>query len=190
MEKIGHKVKAAQYDTLEELISDLVLMFDNACRYNEPDSQIYKVSYLLIHSLDVIFHMFFFFFFFFLKLQDALTLQRVALQTKMQLCEDEGWVPDVRAAVQELMTTLFASVYNHQDEEGRCYTDSLAELAEHDEVDGKKYSSPNIHGIAFTFNYLTKKSFSQMQFPACFTHSLNMKLNGEFRYRMKILPRY
>ena len=70
--------------------------------------------------------------------QDALTLQRVALQTKMQLCEDEGLVPDVRAAVQELMTTLFASVYNHQDEEGRCYTDSLAELAEHDEVDGKK----------------------------------------------------
>jgi len=43
MEKIGHKVKAGQYDTLEELISDLVLMFDNACRYNEPDSQIYKV---------------------------------------------------------------------------------------------------------------------------------------------------
>lgn len=72
-------------------------------------------------------------------LQDALTLQRVALQTKMQLCEDEGWVPDVRAAVQELMTSLFASVYNHQDEEGRCYTDSLAELPEHEEVDGKKY---------------------------------------------------
>ena len=68
-----------------------------------------------------------------------MTLQRVALQTKMQLCEDEGWVPDVRAAVQELMTTLFASVYNHQDEEGRCYTDSMAELLEHDDVDGKKW---------------------------------------------------
>jgi len=111
MEKIGQKVKASHYDHLDELLSDLVLMFDNACRYNEPDSQIYK---------------------------DALTLQRVALQTKMQLCEDEGWVPDVRAAVQELMTTLFASVYNHQDEEGRCYTDSMAELLEHDDVDGKK----------------------------------------------------
>ena len=70
--------------------------------------------------------------------QDALTLQRVALQTKIQLCEDEGLVPDVRAAVQELFTSLFAAVYNHQDEEGRCYTDSLAELPEHDEVDGKK----------------------------------------------------
>jgi len=54
------------------------------------------------------------------------------------LCEDEGNVPDVRAAVQELLTSLFAAVYNHQDEEGRCYTDSLAELSEHDEIDGKK----------------------------------------------------
>ena len=72
-------------------------------------------------------------------MQDALTLQRLALQTKIQLCEEEGWVPDVRAAVQELLTSLFASVYNHQDEEGRCYSDSLLELPEHDEVDGRKY---------------------------------------------------
>ncbi|XP_046634801.1 protein polybromo-1-like isoform X2 [Daphnia pulicaria] len=111
LEKIGQKVKASHYENVEELLADIVLMFDNACRYNEPDSQIYK---------------------------DALTLQRVALQTKIQLCEDEGLVPDVRAAVQELFTSLFAAVYNHQDEEGRCYTDSLAELPEHDEVDGKK----------------------------------------------------
>ena len=68
-------------------------------------------------------------------------MQRIALQTKIQLCEDDGMVPDVRAAVQELFTSLFAAVYNHQDEEGRCYTDSLAELPEHDEVDGKKYYS-------------------------------------------------
>ena len=47
-------------------------------------------------------------------------------------------MPDVRAAVQELLTSLFTAVYNHQDEEGRCYSDSLAELPEHDEADGKK----------------------------------------------------
>lgn len=43
MEKIGQKVKASHYENVEELLADIVLMFDNACRYNEPDSQIYKV---------------------------------------------------------------------------------------------------------------------------------------------------
>lgn len=84
--------------------------------------------------------------------KDALTLQRVALQTKIQLCEDDGQVPDVRAAVQELLTSLFAAVYNHQDEEGRCYTDSLAELPEHDEIDGKKYLDIMIYLRSF-INY-------------------------------------
>lgn len=65
-------------------------------------------------------------------------LQRVALQTKLQLREDEESVPDVPAAVQELLTSLFTATYNHQDEEGRCFSDSMAELPEHDEVDGKK----------------------------------------------------
>lgn len=43
LEKIGQKLASSHYENLEELLSDLVLMFDNACRYNEPDSQIYKV---------------------------------------------------------------------------------------------------------------------------------------------------
>lgn len=43
LEKIGQKVRTSQYDNMEELLVDMVLMFDNACRYNEPDSQIYKV---------------------------------------------------------------------------------------------------------------------------------------------------
>ncbi|XP_049837847.1 protein polybromo-1 isoform X3 [Schistocerca gregaria] len=111
LEKIAQKLKTNQYESIEAMSSDFVLMFDNACKYNEPDSQIYK---------------------------DALMLQRVALQTKSQLREDEDAVPDVAAAVQELLTSLFISVYNHQDEEGRCFSDSMAELPEHDEVDGTK----------------------------------------------------
>nr|CAD7398151.1 unnamed protein product [Timema cristinae] len=111
LERIGQKLKSNQYESLEDMVSDFVLMFDNACKYNEPDSQIYK---------------------------DALMLQRVALQTKLQLREDEEAVPDVNAAVQELLTSLFISIYNHQDEEGRCFSDSMAELPEHDEVDGRK----------------------------------------------------
>lgn len=46
---------------------------------------------------------------------------------------------DVAEAVQDILLTLFTTVYNHQDDEGRCYSDSMAELPEHDEVDGKKY---------------------------------------------------
>jgi protein polybromo-1 len=114
MEKIAQKLKSNVYETLEDLVSDFILMFDNACKYNEPDSQIYK---------------------------DALVLQTVCLQTKLQLKEDDDTVPDVSAAVQDILLNLFTNVYNHQDSEERCYTDSLADLPEHDEVDGKKSQS-------------------------------------------------
>ncbi|CAG9118767.1 unnamed protein product [Plutella xylostella] len=109
MEKIAHKLKNQVYKSVNELASDFVLMFDNACKYNEPDSQIYK---------------------------DALTLQRVCLQTKQTLRDDDDTVPDVPAAVQELLVSLFTTVYNHQDDEGRCFSDSMAELPEHDESMG------------------------------------------------------
>lgn len=66
-------------------------------------------------------------------------LQRLVLQSKLQLIEDEESVPDVSAAIQEILATIFTALYNHQDEEGRCYSDSMAELPEHDIVDGKKY---------------------------------------------------
>ncbi|XP_059047820.1 protein polybromo-1 isoform X2 [Achroia grisella] len=111
MEKIAHKLKMSTYNSVNELASDFILMFDNACKYNEPDSQIYK---------------------------DALILQRMCLQTKQLLREDEDAVPDVPAAVQELLLNLFTTVYNHQDEEGRCYSDSMAELPEHDEAGGER----------------------------------------------------
>ncbi|XP_014213289.1 protein polybromo-1 isoform X3 [Copidosoma floridanum] len=72
------------------------------------------------------------------KSEDAMILQRLVMQTKMQLSENEESVPDVPAAVQEILATIFTAVYNHQDEEGRCYSDSMSELPEHDIVDGKK----------------------------------------------------
>lgn len=56
----------------------------------------------------------------------------------MQLCEDEESVPDVTAAVQDMLSSLFTTIYNYQDDEGRCYSDSMAELPEHEEIDGKK----------------------------------------------------
>lgn len=104
LDKIGIRLKNGQYETLEDVLADFVLMFDNACKYNEPDSQIYK---------------------------DALVLQHVALQTKLELAEaDASGLPDVKAFVQDLLTNLFTSLYNHQDEEGRCYSDSINELSD------------------------------------------------------------
>ncbi|KAG5885887.1 hypothetical protein JTB14_019148 [Gonioctena quinquepunctata] len=111
MEKMAHKIRGSDYTHLDELVADLVLMFDNACKYNEPDSQIYK---------------------------DALVLQRFCFQTKMQLKEDDDTVPDFHAAVQDIFLNLFTNVYNYQDDESRCYSDSMSDLPEHDEIDGKK----------------------------------------------------
>ncbi len=62
-------------------------------------------------------------------LQDALTLQRVLLQTKTELMGDQSsGVPDVQSLVREILTNLFVSLANYQDEEGRCFSDSLNEV--------------------------------------------------------------
>lgn len=104
LEKISSRIKNNIYETVEDLLSDIILMLDNACRYNEPDSQIFK---------------------------DALTLQQLALKTKIELNEDSvNGIPDVKIIVQDLLTNLFISVYNYQDEEGRCFSDSINELSE------------------------------------------------------------
>ncbi|XP_055539824.1 protein polybromo-1 isoform X1 [Wyeomyia smithii] len=110
IDKIEQKLRKQSYESVDEMAADFMLMFENACKYNEPDSQIYK---------------------------DALCLQQLVIQTKQALRSDET-VPDVPQAVQELLLSLFTSLYNYQDEEGRCYSDSLSELPEHDESDGTK----------------------------------------------------
>ncbi|XP_058823523.1 protein polybromo-1 isoform X2 [Topomyia yanbarensis] len=111
IDKIELKLRKQSYESVEEMATDFMLMFENACKYNEPDSQIYK---------------------------DALCLQQLVIQTKQALRSDET-VPDVPQAVQELLLSLFTNLYNYQDDEGRCYTDSLSELPEHDETsDGNK----------------------------------------------------
>ena len=97
-----------------------MLMFENACKFNEPDSQIYK---------------------------DALTLQNVVKQAVKNLYEedlDESAVPNVIEAVQEILNHIFIEMYNQQDSDERCYSDSLAELPEHNIVDGKKVRALNL----------------------------------------------
>uniref|UniRef100_A0A6Q2YS67 Protein polybromo-1 n=1 Tax=Esox lucius TaxID=8010 RepID=A0A6Q2YS67_ESOLU len=102
MEKVKSHMLANKYQDLDALVEDLVLMFNNACTYNEPESLIYR---------------------------DALVLHRVALETRRDLeGGEDAHVPDVSRLIQELIRSLFVSVLGHQDDEGRCYSDSLAEI--------------------------------------------------------------
>ncbi|XP_051271698.1 polybromo 1, like isoform X2 [Dicentrarchus labrax] len=102
MERVRSHMAASRYQDVEALVEDFALMFNNACMYNEPESLIYR---------------------------DALVLHRVLLETRKQQegAEDTG-PPAVGSLVRELIRNLFVSVLGHQDEEGRCYSDSLAEI--------------------------------------------------------------
>jgi protein polybromo-1 len=105
MNKVWQKIQNKQYPNIDELTSDFVLMFDNACKYNEPDSLIYKVSFssFICKPFSILF------------VQDALTLQRVCQEKKQELCADDDSreVPDVRAAVHELMKSLFLATFSY-----------------------------------------------------------------------------
>uniref|UniRef100_A0A3B3VLJ7 Protein polybromo-1 n=1 Tax=Poecilia latipinna TaxID=48699 RepID=A0A3B3VLJ7_9TELE len=102
MERIRSHMLTGRYQDVEALFEDFALMFNNACIYNEPESLIYR---------------------------DALVLHRVLLETRKQQerGEDSG-PPPMGPLVRELIRNLFVSVMGHQDEEGRCYSDSLAEI--------------------------------------------------------------
>ena len=57
---------------------------------------------------------------------------------------DESAVPNVTEAVQEILAHIFIEMYNQQDSDERCFSDSLAELPEHNEIDGKKVRALNL----------------------------------------------
>lgn len=45
MQRIQQRIMSKQYEQLDDMVNDFLLMFDNACKFNEPDSLIYKVRY-------------------------------------------------------------------------------------------------------------------------------------------------
>nr|CAB3264682.1 protein polybromo-1 [Phallusia mammillata] len=98
MDRIQQKMQGGHYVKLDEMLLDMLLMFENGCTYNEPGSVIYK---------------------------DALILQKVALETFYKLEKPETLTPPAEM-VNEIMTNLFVSVMGHQDESGRCYSESLS----------------------------------------------------------------
>jgi len=133
--KISSKVDSGQYASMDDLEQDLVLMFDNACRYNEPDSQVYK---------------------------DALTLQREMIRKKAEIIgEATAVVSDIQELVQKLLRSLYNSFISHKDEEGRCYSDSLLEyqvIPESTESTERprKPLSLEIIGILLSKNFYTR----------------------------------
>uniref|UniRef100_A0A673YIN4 Bromo domain-containing protein n=1 Tax=Salmo trutta TaxID=8032 RepID=A0A673YIN4_SALTR len=111
MEKVKSHMLTNKYQDVDSLVENLVLMFNNACTYKKPESLIYR---------------------------DALVLHRVLLETRRDLeGGEDAHVPDVARLIQELVHSLFVSVLGYQDDEGRCYSDSLAEIPATDP------SSPN-----------------------------------------------
>ena len=44
LKEILQKVRSDAYTNMEDVMSDIDLMVDNACTFNEEDSQVYKVS--------------------------------------------------------------------------------------------------------------------------------------------------
>ena len=44
LHRIHQKILTSNYDSLESMLLDVTMMFDNAMLFNEPDSVLYKVS--------------------------------------------------------------------------------------------------------------------------------------------------
>ncbi|XP_048584024.1 protein polybromo-1 isoform X2 [Nematostella vectensis] len=139
MAKIQSKLNGDQYQTLDDFMADFHLMFDNACKYNEPDSQVYK---------------------------DSLTLLRSLLRKKAELVGDENRIPNASFLVQKLLMTLYSSVMQHVDEEGRCYSDSLAELTvRHTDAGGeRKISLENMGEMLKRYQYHRLDKFQEDMF--------------------------
>lgn len=82
-------------------MSSFNVHFQNACKFNEPDSQIYK---------------------------DALTLQQEIIEICAEDTEDEKG-PSVQSQVRRILTNLLVSVNNYT-ERGRCLSNSFTEVTE------------------------------------------------------------
>lgn len=77
-----------QYSTLDDFEQDMLLLFNNACQYNDPDSQVYK---------------------------DALTLLRELLKKKKEILSEESqFTPNVPSLVQSLLNLLYGNVMNNK----------------------------------------------------------------------------
>lgn len=110
MQEIAKFLIQGGYTEFEEFMSDIFLMFDNACAFNEPDSQIYR---------------------------DTLVLHQVALAKRNMLLSaafSSGTVipgmspsnaPDILPGIRRLLTSLHNAMLTACDTDGRGLVDSL-----------------------------------------------------------------
>ncbi|VDO49624.1 unnamed protein product [Haemonchus placei] len=102
LQRIQHRLQAHGYGRWIDLVADLSLMLENACKYNEPESTIYK---------------------------DAVALQRLVLEKKRELGAAEDCMPRVQMEIRTMFTNIFSILFLFfLDSEGRCRCDSFAEL--------------------------------------------------------------
>ncbi|GMT37808.1 hypothetical protein PFISCL1PPCAC_29105, partial [Pristionchus fissidentatus] len=102
--RIQQKLTCQYYRSPADLVADFKLMFDNACKFNEPESPIYK---------------------------DAIMMQRVLLEKKKEFFAQSEQAPfSAQAEIKSMLMTIFVSVFNKKDDEGRCHSDSFVDLVE------------------------------------------------------------
>jgi protein polybromo-1 len=102
LSRIRQKLDNNQYETQRTFFTDLKLCFENACKFNEPDSQIYK---------------------------DALTFQQEIMEICAEDAEEDKSVPSVQSQVRRILTNLLVSV-NTYTERGRCLSNSFTEVVD------------------------------------------------------------
>lgn len=108
--KIQQRLQSNPCCSVDEMFSDLTLVFNNACVYNEPDSQIYK---------------------------DAVTLLRVCNEGRSELNEESiRQALHVPSVVHRILNTLIQLTISYSDKEGRCYSDTFCELQTNDGAPG------------------------------------------------------
>ena len=84
--KVAARLNSNQYESWRILISDLKLVFENACRFNEPDSPIYK---------------------------DALAMLKELIHLKREFFDDDE-IQSVQIQVKHILSKLLESVINHR----------------------------------------------------------------------------
>ncbi|RDD39168.1 Protein polybromo-1 [Trichoplax sp. H2] len=78
------KNDADEYGSIEDAVSDLLLVFENSCKYNDPESQIYKDA---------------------LKLHDFVVAKQIELEGRGNCT-----IPNVSIAMQDLLQMIFGSL--------------------------------------------------------------------------------
>ncbi|CAL8082046.1 unnamed protein product [Calicophoron daubneyi] len=106
LQVIAKQIIQMRYTDVEEFASDMFLMFDNACKFNEPDSQIYSDA-LILHRVFLT--------------KRSMLLTTFASHLNVPPCI----APDIGTGIRRLLTNLHNAMLTACDPDGRGLVDSL-----------------------------------------------------------------